>query len=86
MATVIVPAVLRPLTGGVTRVDATGSTVHEVIDDLVRQYGQLKDRIIDDNGVRPELFIAVAGQEIFDITQAVPAGAEVNILPAIAGG
>ena len=86
MATVIIPAVLRPLTGGVTRVDAAGSNVHEVIDDLVRQYGQLKGRIIDENGLRPELFIAVAGQEIFDITPVGPAGAEVNILPAIAGG
>ncbi|MBN9493965.1 MoaD/ThiS family protein [bacterium] len=86
MATVIIPAVLRPVTGGVTKVDAAGSNVREVIDDLVRQYGGLRDRVIDENGVRPEVFIAVSGHEVFDLATAVAPDAEVNILPAIAGG
>lgn len=86
MATVIVPAVLRPVTGGVTKVDVAGATVREVIADLVRQYSGLQDRIIDANGMRPEVFIAVDGAEVQDLESPVPANAQVNVLPAIAGG
>jgi molybdopterin converting factor small subunit len=86
MATVIVPALLRPVADGATNVEVTGATVREVIADLVRQHEGLRDRVIDENGVRPEVFIAVDGQEVQDIEQAVPASAQVHILPAIAGG
>jgi molybdopterin converting factor small subunit len=86
MATVVVPAVLRPLADGATSVEAAGATVREIIADLVRQHERLKDRIIDANGIRPEVFIAVDGQEVQDPEAPVAPGAQVHILPAIAGG
>jgi molybdopterin converting factor small subunit len=86
MAVVVIPAALQPLTGGVPRVDATGATVRDVVAALAKQFPALDGRIVDGNGIRPELFIAVGNEEIFNLDQSVPEGAEVHILPAIAGG
>ena len=86
MATVSIPQLLRPSAEGRSSVEAHGATVKDVIDDLVRQFPGLEGRIIDGEGRRPEILIAVGADEVFNINQAVPAGAEVFILPAIAGG
>jgi molybdopterin converting factor small subunit len=86
MATVFIPAILRPLAGGVEKAEAGGGTVREVVSDLVRQYPGLKGRVVDGEGIRPEVFIAVGGEEAFGLDAPVPAGAEVHILPAMAGG
>jgi molybdopterin converting factor small subunit len=86
MATVSIPQVLRPSAEGRSSAEAHGSTVREVIDDLVRQFPGLTDRIVDAEGKRPEIMLAVGADEVFDINQAVAPDAEVFILPAIAGG
>lgn len=86
MATVIVPALLRPSADGATSVEVSGVTLRDVIADLVRQHEGLRDRIIDANGMRPEVFIAVDGHEVQDLESTVPATAKIHVLPAIAGG
>jgi molybdopterin converting factor small subunit len=78
--------IFRPLTGGIERVPASGSTVREVIADLERQYPSTKGYVIDEAGFRPEVFVAVNDEEAFGLDTPVPDGAEVHILPAIAGG
>jgi len=86
VATVFIPAMMRSMTGGAAQVPASGATVRDVIEDLVRQHPALTGRVVDENGVRPELFIAVGSEEIFNLDQAVAEGAEVHLLAAIAGG
>ena len=86
MATVFIPAVLRPLAGGVEKAQASGGTVREVVNDLVRQYPGLAGRVVDGEGIRPEVFIAIGGDEAFGLDAPVPEGSEVHILPAMAGG
>lgn len=86
MATVLIPATLRDFTGGAHTVSASGTPLRELVADLVRQYPALQGRIVDDGGVRPELFIAVNGVESFGLDMAVGENDEVHILPAIAGG
>lgn len=86
MVTVFIPLIFRPLTGGVAQVPANGSTVREVIADLERQYPSTKGYVIDEAGFRPEVFVAVNDEEAFGLDTPVPEGAEVHILPAIAGG
>lgn len=78
--------IFRPLTGGVDKVEAQGSTVREVVADLERQYPALKGYIIDEAGFRPEVFVAINDSEAFGLDAPVPDGAEFHILPAIAGG
>ncbi len=86
MATVHIPAILRPLAGGSSLVEAAGSTLREVIADVVRQQPALADRIADANGILPEIMIAIGDTEAMSVDAPVPDGAEVWVLPALAGG
>lgn len=86
MPTVRLFSVLQPFAGGAASVDAAGATLREVIDDLERQHPGLRDRIIAANTIRPDVMIAIDADEVRDLDALVPAGAEVHLLPAIAGG
>ena len=86
MPAVIIPALLRPLAGGASRVEAEGTTLREVLNDLERQHPGILERVLDGGRVRDELFIAVGGEEVKSLNVAVPPGAEVHLLPAVAGG
>jgi sulfur-carrier protein len=86
MPVVFIPATLRALAGGAATVETSGATVRDVIRDLERQHTGLKGRILDGEGLRPEVFIAVGGEEAFGLDAPVAPDAEVHILPAMAGG
>ena len=86
MATVHIPAMLRPLAGGNATVRAEGSTLRAVIADLERQFEGLRGRIVDEAGIRPEIGIAIGAAEAFTLSDPVTEESEVYIIPAIAGG
>src|SRR6185295_4028767 len=86
MATVHLSALLRPHAGGAASPSASGATLRQVIEDLVRQYPALAGRIIDEAGIRPEILLAVDANEAFSLDQPVGPEAEVFVQPAIAGG
>jgi len=67
-------------------VDAAGSTLREVIADVVRQQPALENRIADAAGILPEIMIAIGENEAKEIDAPVPEGAHVWVLPALAGG
>lgn len=86
MPTVVIPAMLRPLTGGAAKAPAAGATLRAVLEDLERQHPALKGRVLEDGALRPEVFVAIGSVEAFGLDVAVESDAEVFILPAIAGG
>jgi molybdopterin synthase sulfur carrier subunit len=90
MVNVRVPTPLRKYTAGAGAVEAEGSTVAALVDDLDRRYPGLKERICDDTGqVRRFVNIFVNGEDIRFLQQldtALKAGDELSIVPAIAGG
>jgi molybdopterin synthase sulfur carrier subunit len=86
MPKVHLPAMLRPLVGGASPVEASGETLRAVIDDLNLRYPGLGPRIVDAGAIRPDVMIAVDADEVRDLDVPVHAGSEVHILPAIAGG
>jgi len=86
MPRVLIPALLRPLAGGASSVEASGATLRAVIDDLERRHPGLRDRIVDAGAFRPDVMIAIDADEVRDLDTPVAAGSEVHILPAIAGG
>jgi molybdopterin converting factor small subunit len=86
VATVHIPALLRPLTGGTAELQAAGPTLREIIADVIRQQPALSDRIADANGILPEIMIAIGDTEALNVDTAVPEGADVWILPSLAGG
>ena len=86
MVTVLLTAALRPFAGGAAKVEASGTTLREVIADLAQRYPALAAQLVDGAGIRSDFFLAINSEEAFGLDQAVPDGAEVHILAAMAGG
>ena len=88
--TVKLPTQLRAATGGEAQVDVEGTTVAEVLDALFEQFGELRERLTDeDGGLRRFVNVYVDGEDIrFGDALATPVrdGQDVQILPAVAGG
>jgi molybdopterin synthase sulfur carrier subunit len=90
MAVVVkIPTQLRAATGGAATADVEGSTVGEVLDALYEQFGELRERIADDGGLRRFVNVYIGGEDIRfldGLETSVSDGDEVTILPAVAGG
>lgn len=89
MPTVRIPTPLRSLTGGEEQVQATGDTVKSVIENLEQKHPGLRDRLLDDKGVRRFVNIYVGDEDIRfldGLDTQLKAGDEISIVPAIAGG
>jgi molybdopterin converting factor small subunit len=87
MATVFVPALLRKLTGGRDRAQATGKTLKEVIDDLERQFPGFRDRVVENGDLARSVAVSIDGEVITGgLSESVSADSEVHFVPAIAGG
>jgi MoaD family protein len=88
--TVRIPTQLRSATGGESIASVQGATVSEVLDELFAQFGELRERISDEQGgLRRFVNVYLAGEDIRfldGVATAVPDGAELTILPAVAGG
>jgi molybdopterin synthase sulfur carrier subunit len=89
-AKVRIPAPLRKLTNDQAVVEADGNTIQDLLASLDKNYPGLKDRICDESGqIRRFVNIFVNGEDIrfkSGPTTAIQDGAEVSIIPAIAGG
>jgi sulfur-carrier protein len=85
-----IPTQLRTATGGETQTEVDGATVQEVLDDLFARFDELRTRIADEDGsLRRFVNVYLAGEDIrfLDGLQTpVADGAELTILPAVAGG
>ena len=90
METIVrIPAALRSLTGGADEVKAGGATVGEVIEDLEKRHPGLRDRLLDDKGVRRFINIYVGEEDVRftgGLATELKAGDQISIIPAIAGG
>jgi sulfur-carrier protein len=91
MAVVVkIPTQLRAAAGGEAETQVDGATVQEVLDRLYARHGELRERLSDEDGtLRRFVNVYVAGEDIrfLDGLQTpVADGAELTILPAVAGG
>ncbi len=87
--TVKIPTQLRSATGGEAEASVEGTSVGEVLDSLYDRYGELRDRIAQDGGLRRFVNVYVGGEDIRfldGLDTHVDDGDEVTILPAVAGG
>jgi molybdopterin converting factor small subunit len=87
--TVRIPTPLRTLTGGEEQVSIDGSTVAQVIENLEKGHPGIRDRLLDDKGVRRFVNIYVGDEDIRfldGLETALKGGEEISIVPAIAGG
>ena len=89
MATVRIPTPLRTLTGGEDQVQAEGATVKDVIETLEKNHPGIRERLLDEKGVRRFVNIYVGDEDIRfldGLGTALKATDEISIVPAIAGG
>lgn len=90
METVVrIPTPLRTLTQGSDEVRASGDTVADVIADLEKSYPGMRDRLLDEKGVRRFVNIYVGEEDIRfleGLKTQLKAGDQISIIPAIAGG
>ena len=88
--TVKIPPQLRAVTGGQGSETVEGATVGEVLNALYDRHGELRDRVADDDGgLRRFVNVYLDGEDVRfldGMKTAVPEGAELQILPAVAGG
>ena len=87
--TVRIPTPLRTLTEGEDEVSVEGGNVAQVIDALEAAHPGLKDRLVDDKGVRRFVNLYANDEDIrfLDGLETLLAdGDTLSIIPAIAGG
>jgi sulfur-carrier protein len=89
MTTVRIPTPLRSLTGGNEQVEVPGATLREAIDALEKAHPGIKDRLLDEKGVRRFINIYVGDEDsrfLDGLDTKLSSNAEISIVPAIAGG
>ena len=87
--TVSIPTILRTHTGGEKAVEAKGSTVAEVIDDLESRHSGLAGRLVKDGNLHRFVNIYVDDEDVRfagGLEAEVKDGDTLTILPAVAGG
>ena len=68
MVRVLLPSQLHAYSGGVSRVEAAGAVIGEVLDDLDARFPGLKFRVIDEQDrIRPHMRLFVGRDEARDI-------------------
>jgi MoaD family protein len=87
--TVKIPTQLRTAAGGEAEATVDGRTVGEVLEALYVRHEELRGRIAEDGGLRRFVNVYLEGEDIRfldGLDTEVEDGAEVTILPAVAGG
>ena len=78
---------LQSLTGGVKQVDCDARNIRQVIERLEELYPGIKDRLVENGELRPNLAIAIDGDvAIMGMLEKVGENSEVHFVPAIGGG
>ena len=87
MAIVFIPTLLQPLTGGRASIEAEGSTVRQVIESLERTCPGIRDRLLEQGRLRPNISVAVDGEVTpMGLLEPVGPASEVHFVAAIKGG
>jgi MoaD family protein len=84
-----IPTILRTYTDGAKQVEGTGSTLDELITDLEQRHGGLRDRLVDDGGLRRFVNVYLNDEDVrflAGLQTQVKDGDTVTVLPAVAGG
>ncbi len=84
-----IPTILRSYTGGAKSVEGTGGTLDELFADLDARHGGLRERLVDDAGLRRFVNVYLNDEDVRflgGLGAPVSDGDTVTVLPAVAGG
>jgi MoaD family protein len=84
------PTVLRTHAGGASTIQLSGATLGDVLDKLVAEYPGMAGQVVQDDGSLHKFVNIYVNDDDVRYLQGldtpVPDGAEISILPAVAGG
>ena len=87
MPVVGIPSLLRDLTNGQRSLSVEGDTVRQVIDNLENDYPGIKDRLCEDDHLRPTIAIIVDGHtSTLKLRHRLKELSEVHFVISISGG
>ena len=84
-----IPTILRSYTGGAKAVEGTGATLDELLANLDKDHGGLRDRLIDGEKLRRFVNVYLNDEDVRflgGLETPVKDGDTVTVLPAVAGG
>jgi molybdopterin converting factor small subunit len=85
-----IPTILRTYTAGESEVSAQGATLAEILDDLDSSYAGIKGRILDEAGELRRFVNVYVGNDdvrfLDNLQTPTPDGAQISVIPAVAGG
>jgi molybdopterin synthase sulfur carrier subunit len=83
---VLIPSPLLSYTNA-REVDATGTTIPELLSDLDRRYPGLRFRLMDEQeNLRPHMRFFVNGEQVLDSTRRLQPTDALQIVQALSGG
>ena len=78
---------LQKMTDGAQKVDMEARNVRQVIERLEELYPGIKDRLLENGDIAPNIAVAIDGDvAIMGLLQRVGENSEVHFVPAIGGG
>ena len=89
MVAVRIPPTLRAEVGGARELHAAGTTVADVLDDLVDRFPALGSQLLEDGELASYVNVYVDGEDIRTrdgVSTPVRDGEQLILLPAMAGG
>ncbi len=84
-----IPTILRSYTGGAKSVEGSGATLGDLFADLEARHEGLRDRLVDDAGLRRFVNVYLNDEDvrfIGGLQTRLTDGDTVTVLPAVAGG
>ena len=84
-----IPTILRTYTAGAKSVEGSGTTLDELLDDLETRHQGLRERLVDDAGLRRFVNVYLNDEDVRflgGLKTPVADGDTVTVLPAVAGG
>jgi len=90
MSTIRIPPVLRASVGGAKQVEASGSTLAEVLEDLYARFPAVREQVLTEEGTLSRFVNVYVNDQDVRFLQGLntPVGANdtIILLPAMAGG
>ena len=85
-----IPTILRSYTDGASEVSADGASLAEVLDSLEQSFPGIRARILDEQGAIRRFVNVYVGNDDVRFLDALdtktPEGAQISVIPAVAGG
>jgi molybdopterin converting factor small subunit len=84
---VVIPSVLQSYTAGQRNVEATGTTLAELLADLDRRFPGIRFRMVNEaDTLRPHIRVFVNREKVDDLGHPIAGNDEIVILQALSGG